>query len=294
MGTEPQQSSERTVLAQLKRAQKRLEDTWHRDPRLIAEELMGSLLDLPRLKLFLHPHKQLTRSQIDEYWAQVERVAGGEPLQFITGRAGFMGFTFKTDRRALIPRPETECLVEDVLGYAPLWQQHAPHVVDVGTGSGCIILSLATLRPRGRYTAIDISEEAIGLARENEKQVRPKASVDWLVGNLLDELNPGTADAIVSNLPYIRSRDIEELDPDIRQHEPREALNGGHDGLDLIRRLARDAGRVLKDRGALFLEVGDGQADDVLACLDQSGFEDIRVHNDLTGRCRTLRGIYSK
>jgi len=220
----------------------------------------------------------------------IKRAADGEPVQHILGETGFMESVFKVDRRALIPRPETEVLVQHVLTCDTLWQTEAPAIVDVGTGSGCIVLSLAAARPNARYLAVDTSEEALALARENAATLNLTEHVHFVKADLSDVVDPESMDAVVANLPYIPSADCEQLSPEVRDHEPRSALDGGQDGLDIIRSVVQDAGIVLKNGGMLFLEIGDEQGAAVISLMKESGFADATVKQDLNGRDRVVFG----
>ncbi len=252
------------------------------------EWLAARLYGCGRLDLRLHDAEVVPPPFLEALRRGVRRLAAGEPVQHIAGRWEFRGHPVKTDRRALIPRPETEQLVDIVLADADLWSLPSPRILDVGTGTGCIVLSLALERPQGRYVATDPSAEALALAREN-------ASLNGIGGvrfvqtaDLSDFLDPGTVDAIVSNPPYIPSAAVDALDRSVRDFEPRLALDGGPDGMDVLRSIAEDASMVLADGGRLFLEVDaeSGQAPKTLDYLAGLGFENGTVHRDLAGRDR--------
>lgn len=260
--------------------------------RLAMEHLMSHVLQCPRLQLYMRFETVLTEPQLEALRRGVRRLGAGEPLQYVVGDTGFMGHTFKVDRRALIPRPDTESLVERVLACDALWQRAAPSVVDVGTGSGCIVISLALARS-GAYIAIDANAEALTLARENAERLQVAERIQFQEGDLLVGLAPGSADAVVANLPYIRTADMAALPRHILAHEPLTALDGGADGLCLIRRLAADAVGVLRPGGWLFLEIGFDQGPSVKALLEAGGYSEVTVHPDLGGRDRVVSGCIS-
>lgn len=211
----------------------------------------------------------------------IERRAAGEPLAYVTGVAGFRRLTLRSDPRALIPRPETEGLVELVLAQAPTGA-----VADVGTGTGCIALALAD---EGRYRlvlGIDRSREALGLAAEN--RARTGLPVVFAAGDLLEPVGPATLDAIVSNPPYLTEAEFRDLDPSVRAHEPRAALASGEDGLADTRRLLGQAGRVLRPGGLVALEIDATRAAASLALAVAADLAMATVRDDLFGRARYL------
>lgn len=266
-------------------AQRRVEQ-----PRLIAEMLLSRLLRRPRLELSLDYGRALPESHLEAMRRGLKRVGDGEPVQYVLGETGFMEHVFKVDRRALIPRPETETLVRLVLDCKDLWQNERPAVVDVGTGSGCIVLSLAAARPQGRYLALDVSEEALSLARENAGQLGLSERVIFTSQALSDLIEPETLDAITANLPYIPSRVVDGLPKNVREHEPRLALDGGATGLDIITAVVEDAAIVLRSGGMLFLEIGEEQGKTVSGLMEGAGFGNVTVHPDLNGRDRVVSG----
>ena len=259
-------------------------------PGLAAKLLLSRLLNCKHLDLIVRYDHVLTDKQLEAMRRGVRRVAAGEPVQYVIGETGFMGHTVKTDKRALIPRPETELLVESVLGAAALWQRPKPVVVDVGTGSGCIIVSLAKANPNAHYVAFDVSAEALTLAKENAAALGVGDHVTFTQAELGDAMDPETADAIISNLPYIPSGDIAGLQPQVRDHEPRIALDGGPTGLEIIEAVVCDAAIVLKPGGLIFLEIGADQGPAVSEMLRDAGFDDVAVRPDLAGLDRIVTG----
>jgi release factor glutamine methyltransferase len=260
------------------------------DPRHVTELLLARLLRCKRLELYLRYDAELGERHLEAMRRGLRRLAQGEPVQYVLGETEFMGHPFKVDRRALIPRPETEGLVVRVLAYAPLWSQERPAVVDVGTGSGCIALSLALARPAARYLALDTSADALALARENAAALGVGDKVIFAAAELPDVMDAETADAVVANLPYVATAEYEALPVHIRDFEPRAALDGGPDGLSAIEAVVQDAAIALRPGGALFLEIGAQQAARVAALLGDAGFESVTVEPDLAGRDRIVWG----
>ncbi|MEI8120941.1 MAG: peptide chain release factor N(5)-glutamine methyltransferase [bacterium] len=259
--------------------------------RLVMEQLMAHSLKCPRLHLYLRFETAIPEDRLVRLREGIKRIGAGEPLQYVLGDTEFMGRRFKTDKRALIPRPDTESLVEAVLACASLWALEKPVIVDVGSGSGCIVVSLALAKPQADYRAVDLSEVALSLARENAAGCGVSGRIHFQPGNLLADFAPVSLDAVVSNLPYITTEDCHCLPRHIREHEPMSALDGGPDGLDLIRRLIIEARRVLRPGGWIFLEIGFDQAERVVDCLRTCGFSDSVVSKDLGNRDRVVQAI---
>jgi release factor glutamine methyltransferase len=258
-------------------------------PRLACEWLAARLLNCRRLDLALRFDSRLTDTQRDAMRRGVKRVGDGEPVQYVTGRMGFLDHVFIVDRRALIPRPETEQLVLRVLETEALWAVEHPVVADLGTGCGCIAVSLALARPAGVYLALDPSQDALALARENAARLGVTQRIGFSEREIPDLIEPESLDAIVANLPYIPSAEVDRLPRHIRDHEPRMALDGGPDGLAVMTAAAQDAAMALKPGGHLFLEIGQGQADRVRVLLGEAGFGEIAVTPDLAGIERVVR-----
>lgn len=223
----------------------------------------------------------------------LKRLADGEPLQYILGEWEFRGLKLKVDKRALIPRPETEFLVELILKSGCVRAIECPLVVDVGTGSGCIILSLAQELGVGHFIGVDISPAALSLAQENAALNGLSEQVHFAQSDGCGEFDPASVDLIVSNPPYIATAALNRLERHIREHEPRVALDGGADGLAVIRELLLDAVMVLKQGATLFMEIGYDQGGAVDALLDEHGFSEVVIHKDLAGRNRYASGVLS-
>jgi release factor glutamine methyltransferase len=260
------------------------------EPEVKAEQLLAHHLGCRRLELKLRGRDPVAAEALAKVAKHARRLAAGEPLQYVLGCVEFMGHEFRTDYRALIPRPETEELVETILNWRALREIESPLVVDVGTGSGCVVISLAMAWPRARLIACDISGEALALARENAGRHGVAERIAFVRCDLLSEVGSVGADAVIANLPYVRSAEWAQLPREIRDHEPRDALDGGKDGLALISRLVPEALRVLKSNGWLFLEIGEDQGAGVSDLMRQARFVEIEVWNDLSGRPRFVRG----
>ena len=242
-------------------------------PRLDAELLLAHVLGTNRAAVLAHPERRLTLKELTRYRALVSRRAGHEPLAYIVGWREFYGLEFAVDRRVLIPRPETELLVERAV--AVVRPVPAPRIVDVGAGSGAIAVTLAVQVPAATVYAIDASRGALEVTGQNALRHGVAGRVHCLHGHLLDPL-PGPVHLIVANLPYVTTAEWLDLMPEIRDYEPREALDGGSDGLDLVRALLATAGRWLGPGGAVVLEIGAAQGEAATA-LARHHFPDARV-----------------
>ena len=251
-------------------------------PRLDAERLLGHALAMERVELYMHLDRPLSPSELDDARALLARRAAGEPLQYVLGEWGFRQLILTVDRRALIPRPETETLVERCL--ALLDGDAAPRVLDVGTGSGAVALAIADEHPGARVTAIDMSEDALALARENAQ--RTGLTVELLCHDLFAGL-PGDAwDLVVSNPPYVRDDELASLAPEVVEWEPGLALvDRGH-----TEALVRGAARALRPGGAFVLETHEDAAAGVAALLEREGYAAVRTTQDLAGRDRVVEG----
>jgi len=272
-------------------AVRRLESAGIDEARLKAEWALGRALGCRRLELPLHAREAMPLSVESMFEGHVRRLAESEPLQYVLGDAEFMGLVLKTDRRALIPRPETELLVETVLAHPALWASgRRPAIADIGTGTGCIVLALASRRPGARYLARDLRPEALALARENAAALGLAGRIEFEEGDLLEGVPPGSLDAVIANAPYVPTAEWAELDRSVRDFEPRSALDGGKDGLDVIGRLVPQAFTSLRSGGIVFLEVGRGQADAVRRRLEADRFASVEVRKDLGGHDRVVCG----
>jgi release factor glutamine methyltransferase len=251
------------------------------EPRREAWRIWADLHGLSTYPGSIFSDDVVPRADADQFRQAVDRRARGEPLHYVTGVAGFRGLTVAVDRRALIPRPETEGLVDLVLSRAP-----AGRVVDVGTGTGCVALALAE---EGRYdqvVAVERSPEALSLARENRQHTR--LGIDLVRADLLTAFGAEVFDAVVSNPPYLTEQELAGLDPSVREWEPWEALAAGPDGLAPTLALVVDALRVVRPGGWLALEVDAKRAGETARLAERAGWRDVTVHDDLFGRARYL------
>ena len=261
--------------------------------RRVAEELLAHVFECKPLEIYTGgaQNAAMNAAPFDldaKLEPLAERVEKGEPLQYIIGDVDFWGLTIKCDPRALIPRPETELLVEEVVT-SNMWQRDGAGpatVVDVGTGSGCIALALAKQRPDAQFKAVDVSPEALELAKENAEANGLADRVFWMENHLLQRFAPESADMVVANLPYIATDDWKALSPAVRNHEPQLALDSGPTGMELISELATQARYVLTSGGMLFLEFGFDQGNVVYQCLEKLGYEEIEIVRDLAGHER--------
>lgn len=282
--------AQQTVAAVLDAAVRLLADAAVSEAPLKAETLLAQTLGCKRLELTMQRARALDAERLAAYREGIARLLDGEPIQYVMGDASFMGLDFAVDSRVLIPRPETEELVEAVLACEGLWSGAAPAIADVCTGSGCIAVSLALARPRGRYVATDTSEDALQVARGNARRLGAEDLVRFARADLLEGVGPGTLDAVVSNPPYVRTADWLQLPREIKDHEPRAALDGGEDGLALISRLVSEAAAALKSGGWVFIEIGEDQASRVAALLKRAGFAHVIIRKDVAGRDRMASG----
>lgn len=262
------------------------------EARVQAEWLVAQVLGIRRLDWPLKAHQPLGAAECQQLKEWAGRVAEGEPLQYVLGEAWFMGRPFQVDRRVLIPRPETEELVERALADERLAMDRAADVIDVGTGSGCIAITLACERPRARVTAVDLSGDALDVARRNARLLlKGNAEVRFVESDLLEDVGPGSADLVISNPPYIATAVIQTLDRNVRDYEPHMALDGGADGLSLIAKLLDQAFSVLRPGGKVLLEIGDEQAGAAGTLAGKAGFTAVQTHRDLSGNMRMLEGL---
>jgi len=263
------------------------------ESRVVCELLAARLFKCGRLELYRHLDTVPEPRLVDALRRGLQRVAKGEPVQYVLGQWDFRTLTLKVDRRALIPRPETELLVDLVLKSPQVRQASKPLVVDIGTGTGCIILSLAKEMRDGVFVGVDISPEALSLARENAALTGLAERVLFAECDGCGEFDPASVDVLVSNPPYIPSHVVDGLEPHIREHEPRLALDGGPDGLDVYRSLLLDAVMVLKPGGGVFFEIGDEQGPAMRDLLEEFGFTDVTIAKDYSGKDRFATGVQS-
>jgi release factor glutamine methyltransferase len=271
-----------TIGEVLRRSTDHLAERGVEAPRLRAERLLAHALGLQRVELYMHFDRPLEPAELDDARALLARHAAGEPLQYVLGVWGFRRLTLAVDRRALIPRPETEVVVERCL--ALLDGADAPRVLDVGTGSGAIALAIADEHPSARVSAIDVSEDALQLARANAE--RTGLAIDIAGGDVLRGLPGEGWDLVVSNPPYVLEDELASLPRTVADWEPEVALvDRGQTGA-----LVDEAARVLRPGGALVLEAHADGAAALGDALGAHGYQDVRVTADLAGRDRVVEG----
>jgi release factor glutamine methyltransferase len=257
------------------------------NPRLNAEHLMAHALGRKRIELYLDFERALTETELAPLRGLVKRRSEGEPLQHLLGTVEFCGLTFLCDKRALVPRPETEQLVELVESRI---ENRELRIVDVGTGSGVIALSLAAKIPKAKVLGVDVSEEALALAQENAARLDLSERVQFLKSRLLENIE-GAFDLIVANLPYISIQDRHTLSPEVL-HDPEIALFAGAQGDELVHELIDQARFRFRPGGLLALEIGLGQSEAVLSALAEKNYRDISSKNDYNGVTRFLFARY--
>jgi len=261
-------------------------------PRSEAEEIMARLTGYKRHEIYLKDDPVLTEDFQRRFENMIENRREGIPLQYITGVQNFFGLDFKVDERVLIPRQDTETLVEVVLAFAKR-KPHGIKILDVCTGSGNIAISLACHIPHSQITAIDISKDALDVAIENARLNNAERNIVFLQGDIFAPLKKGDVfDVIVSNPPYIPSKDIDGLEPQVKDYEPRVALDGSCDGLRFYRRLVTDAVEFLAPGALLAVETGFDQAKDVIAMLYENGnYTKIESAKDIAGIDRVVSAL---
>jgi len=279
-----------TVLEVIQRSTEFLTRKGVESARLQTELLLAHVLKLPRMQLYLNFERVLSPHEQDQVRELIKRRAQREPLQHILGSTCFCGLEIAVNRHVLIPRPETELLAEQgwtFLNQRP--ERPAAAALDFGTGSGCVAVALAVKSPAAQILAFDIAPEAIEAAQRNATQNGVASRIRFLLGNGLAAVPAGLVfDLIISNPPYIPTAEINKLEPEVRDYDPRVALDGGADGLKFYRQLAGEAGRLLKPDGKVMLEFGDGQEKPLAELFEKENWIVERVVEDYTNRPRIL------
>ena len=253
-------------------------------PKLKARLLLQYVLDKPRQYIIVYDNKEIDKQQQWQYFVNIEKLTKGVPLQHITHRQEFMKMDFFVDENVLIPRPDTEILVEEVIKIAQKY--NSPRILDLCTGSGAIAISLKKFVPNADITAVDISEKALEIAQKNAKKLETK--INFLKSNLFDKLDNKKFDIIVSNPPYIRKDEIKKLSVEV-QKEPKIALDGGEDGLDFYRIITEQAINYLKTGSLLCFEIGYNQKNDVIKIIeDKQNYKNTYCKKDLYGNDRII------
>ncbi|WP_091741686.1 peptide chain release factor N(5)-glutamine methyltransferase [Phenylobacterium immobile] len=272
-----------------KSAKSRLEAAGVPGPVIDARLLVEAAADATRADIVTDPHRPLTEAQSATLADYIDRRTRREPVSHILGRKGFWKIMLSVTPDVLTPRPDTETVVEVALRDFP--EQAAWSILDLGVGSGAIILSLLAERPAAKGLGIDVSEEALAVARENASNLGLASKLALLRGDWTAGLGDASFDLVVSNPPYIATDVIETLDPEVRDHEPRLALEGGADGLDAYRTLAPEILRVLKPMGRFVVEIGYDQKDAVESLFRAAGGSEVQTIRDLSDRDRVVTGF---
>ncbi|MCF7889602.1 peptide chain release factor N(5)-glutamine methyltransferase [Candidatus Bipolaricaulota bacterium] len=255
--------------------------------RLEAEQLLAHTLDVDRIQLYMNPDRPLDDKELNNFRPLVKERKSGQPLQYITGQVSFMGLSLKIDNRALIPRPETEEMTEEILGEFRDYED--VKVLDLGTGSGAIAIALARFLVEPNVTAIDNSPEALELAKENARRNDLEKEIEFRHSNWFSEVSENY-DVIVSNPPYVPSAKLEELKEEIKDHEPTEALDGGEEGTREIKNILDQVEGYLSEGGAVFLEIGHDQGGEIKNYAAAQNLSEVRLIEDSQGTDRILCG----
>lgn len=278
----------KTVAEILKAATLRLEEGGIENPRLDAEILLAHVLKWRRLSLYVDSEKKLPLESILRFNELINRRLEGVPVAYLTGTKEFMGLAFAVNEKVLIPRPDTEILTEFVGEYLRGLGGEVTFA-DLGVGSGAIAISILKFVKSARAAAVDISSEALEVAKFNAEKFHVEDRIEFFQGNLFAPLEGKIFNAIVSNPPYIPTSDLETLQSEV-QREPRIALDGGEDGLNFYRQIISDAPKFLVDGGLLAVEVGINQASAVKNLFEQANFKDVDIIKDLAGIERVVAG----
>lgn len=256
-------------------------------PRLEAEILLAHALDVDRLHLYMAPDKPLTTDERSRYRSVVKERHSGTPLQHVIGEVNFYGLRFRVDREALIPRNETEELLDQVIKRAP--RDRDIRCLDLGTGTGVIAVCMARYLPKAQVTAVDISPAALQMARENAALNEVTERIEFVESSWFAHVE-GEFDFIASNPPYIRSDELADLPVEVRVHEPSVALDGGEDGLDKIREIIEGLRAHLRPDGVVLMEIGHGQGDSVKQLFESIELVDVSVERDMADKDRFVVG----
>jgi release factor glutamine methyltransferase len=260
------------------------------EERRAAGALLGHALNIDRTSLLTRSDEQIDEARYDAYLRLIDRRAAGEPFQYITGRQEFYGLDFIVNPAVLIPRPETEFLVERVIQLARECEETAPLIVDIGAGSGCIAVTIALNLPNAKVIATDISSAALEVAKKNAEL--HGARIQFVEGDLLEPLArlglENAVDFLASNPPYIEESGSETIQREVRDWEPRAALFGGADGMDFYRRLFAEGLNFVKPGGYFVCEIGYNQLDRIIRLINDSGWEMVDATRDLQGIPRTI------
>lgn len=272
----------KTIEQVLRDGETRLKNAFIEDAKLDAWYLMEYCFHMNRVSFLLDKNKTVSKEKEEEYVGLIEKRSNHIPLQHLTGEQEFMGYSFYVNEHVLIPRQDTEILVEEVISYVD-----GKKVLDMCTGSGCILISLSKEAELQKGIGADVSKEAIKIAKKNAQ--RNESNVTFVCSNLFESIHE-KFDIIVSNPPYIESKEIEQLMPEVRLHEPKIALDGAEDGLYFYRKIIKKAKCYLEPDGRLFFEIGYNQGRAVSLLMEEEGYQDIHIKKDLSGLDRVVYG----
>jgi release factor glutamine methyltransferase len=264
------------------------------EARLNVELLLAHALEIQRIQLYLHFDKPLTQEELKKFRILYERRLKHEPVQYIIGTASFMGLKFSVDPRVLIPRPETETLVEQAMLFCQKFTVEQPiHILEIGTGSGNIAISIAKFIKHANVTTIDISREALIVAENNARHHSVESKIQFActdIFNRQEKLLKSQYDLLISNPPYVPKDEWEQLQKEIRDYEPPYAVTDGKDGYNFYHRIANIIPEILNPNGGVILEVGFGQSEKVVKVLKRAGIGQLQIIRDLQGIPRVVSG----
>lgn len=263
-------------------------------PEVDAKWMLMNYFDYSTVDYILNQNKVLDPLMVENFGKEVQRRLNREPLQYIHGYQQFRSLDFAVDPSVLIPRPETEMLIDLIIDHE---EKEQAKILDIGTGTGCIAISLLWERKHWEGIALDISVDALDMAKKNVKTHEMEKRLQCIHSDLfsgLGEAHYKSFDVIVSNPPYIPDEDLHSLEPEVAQYEPHSALFGGEDGLDFYRRITKESPAYLKEGGQLFYEIGIHQSEAIVNMMEEEGFSHISVVNDLTGIPRFVYGTYQQ
>jgi release factor glutamine methyltransferase len=284
-----------TILEALIRATEILRENKIDNPRSTTEIFLSSVLNLKRVELYLNKDRILTQQENEKFNSYLQQRISGKPIQYVTGEVGFFGLEFKIDPRAMIPRPETEVLVSEIVKeFKKTKKEFDPlKVVDIGTGSGVIAITLAKELANSLIYATDISKDALELAKENAERNDVEQRIEFIYGDLFEPLIEknfeNSIDCVVSNPPYVKDSELGKLDKEIRDYEPKVALLSGEDGIGFHKKITEGAVTYLKSGGLLAFEVGLGDAERLTEFIaSNNSYENIKIVKDLAGIKRVV------
>lgn len=270
-----------------------LKDKGVDDARLCAEMLVAHVIGCQRLRLYMEADRPASPEELARLRELAKRALGHEPVQYLVGEASFYGISLKADKRALIPRPETQTLVDEAVNVIKGIEDRAPLIADVCTGSGCVAIAIAQQAPTASVHACDIDADALALAHENLQRTGVTGRVQRFEGNLLAALpGDGVYDAIVANPPYIPDDEWGDVAANVKDHEPTHALRGGADGLDFVRPIVAGAVERLRPGGLLAIEIASARAEEALGLIEADGrYSGGRIVRDFMGRPRVITAV---